>query len=115
MLTDAGVTLDEEADNSGTLKLLEMCLFFGLIKWDDETQARAEIMGPLRELRKLRQELAHKVVTNKHDPDVYDQRRLLLGNVIVALGSILMVLKKHPKAPAISLPDWFETGNIEIL
>jgi hypothetical protein len=115
MLTEEGGSLEEEASSLGTLKLLETFLFAGRIKRKDEAQAHAEIMGPLRELRKLRQEPAHSVVTNKHDLEVYDQRRRLLADIIFALGSILMVLRKHPEAPAISLPDWFETNNIEIL
>ena len=115
MLADAGVTLDEKAGNAGTLKLLETFLFSGLIKWEDELDACAEIMGPLRRLRKLRQEPAHSVVTNKYDPEVYDQRRRLLGDVVFALGSVLMVLKKHPKAPKIDLPDWFTDAKIEFL
>jgi hypothetical protein len=115
MLSDAGVILDSETDNLGTLKLLETFLFSGLIKWEDEAQARAEIMGPLRELRKLRQKPAHSVVTNKHDPEVYDRKRRLLGDIVFALGSILMVLKKHPKAPQIDLPEWFTAADVEIL
>lgn len=115
MLSDAGISLDAEADTLGTLKLLEEFLFSGLIKWDDESGARAEVIEPLRRIRKVRQGPAHSIVENEYDPSVYDQRRQMLEDVIFALGSILMVVKKHPDAPPISLPNWFETSNIEIL
>jgi hypothetical protein len=107
--------IDSELRKLGTIGLLEKWLFSGVVKWKDEDNARREIIGPLRKLRHLRQQPAHAIVTNQYDPAVYKQRRDILGDVAFSLGSLFQMLKRHPRAPEIRVPEWFENSQIEIL
>jgi hypothetical protein len=95
----------------GTLALLEEWLRTD-ITWDDEDEAIAVIVAPLKKLRRLRQRPAHKFETNKFSREYDDQQHEIVREVYVALRHLRMTLASHPGAPAIDVPRWIRDGKI---
>jgi hypothetical protein len=95
----------------GTLALLEEWLRTE-IRWDDEDEAIAIIVAPLKNIRRLRQGPAHKFETNKFSQEYDDQQHEIVRGAYVALRHLRMTLASHPGAPAINVPRWIADGKI---
>lgn len=72
------------------------------------------IVGPLREVRRLRQKPAHSIETDRYDPGYNAQQDELIGRVYRAVEAIRILLSRHEKAKEYRLPDWLEQGKIKI-
>jgi hypothetical protein len=104
-----------ERKAKGTLSLLDEWLFAGWIEWPDVQEAREQIIAPLRKVRRERQSSAHSIIKNEFDMKYQTMRREILSDVAFALGNIVMTVRKHPQAPSIQIPKWFEDSQIEII
>jgi hypothetical protein len=102
-----------ERKSHGTLVLLEKWLFEGEMTWEKEAEARQEIIGVFRQIRKERQPAAHAVVQNEFDPIFITHKRKLLLDAAFALGNMLFMLARHPRAPAQRIPKFLEEARIE--
>ncbi len=102
-----------ERKNQGTIVLLEKWLFEGEMVWENSDEARKEIIGVLRRIRKERQPAAHAVIKNEFDPTFIVLKRKLLLDAAFALGNIFFMLAKHPRAPSQRIPKFLEEARIE--
>lgn len=82
------------------------------IRWNDAEEAVAAIIGPLKQVRALRQGPAHKVEADKFSQDYDAQQHDIVRGVYASLMHLRRTLAKHPKAPKIEIPDWISEGRI---
>jgi hypothetical protein len=95
----------------GTLQLLEDWVRT-TIQWENEDDAVKIILYPFRQIRKLRQNPAHKIEENRYDKSYEERQRELLCKVYQSVAQLRFTLSNHPSAPQISLPAYLEEGNI---
>jgi hypothetical protein len=100
-------------ERKGTLRLLEEWLI-SEIAWSDENEFRNVVIGPLREVRKLRQKPAHTFSANAFSTEYYDRRKKLLWNAFNSLSNIRSTIGKHPLASEIKQPEWLDQGHIDL-
>lgn len=102
-----------EVKRKGTLTLLEEWLLKE-ISWDDPDAFRNVVIKPLRNVRRLRQTPAHAFTADNFSPDYYAKRKTVLWDVFNSLSNIRATFAKHPLAKAISIPDWLDSGTIDV-
>ena len=115
------VQLEEEIDRDdgkvqirdrGTVALLEDWLSRNCPS-ENEVSA-ADIVGPLKEVRKLRQRPAHAIEDDAYDPELYARQNDLMLRLYRSMKGLRILLAREPKAAAYELPDWLEEGRIKI-
>jgi hypothetical protein len=97
--------------SKGSISLLDEWLRKN-IRWENEADALESIVGPIKEVRKLRQIPAHKLKDNKYNVDYDKQRKDVLERVYFSLMHLRRTMCSHPDAEAIVIPDFLETGRI---
>lgn len=102
-----------ERKNLGSLTLLEKWLFEGEITWSNPDEAKKEIIGTMRKIRRERQPAAHAIIRNEFDIQFVSLKRELLLDAAFALGNILFPLARHPHAPRVRIPKFIEEARIE--
>lgn len=116
-----GIELQEEQPSKdgpvvvvqkGTLRLLEEWLI-------KRIQIRAEngpaiIVGPLKEVRKLRQSPAHRFVDDEFSIKYQDMKQKLILDVYIAISNIRMFFQTHPKARSYAFPDHLKPENLVV-
>jgi hypothetical protein len=102
-----------EVRQRGTLTVLDEWLH-KTVRFQDEAPYRA-IIGPLRQIRKLRQRPAHAVLRDDYDMAYIRQQDELVSDVYYALSGLCIVLSTHPEAKAAGykLPDWLEESKVK--
>jgi hypothetical protein len=96
----------------GSLRMFETWLF-GIYKFHNAEAARANLVEPLKEVRKLRQRPAHATTKDQYDEQYYEQRRTILTKVLNALVGLVDILERHPKGVKSSLPDRVREGRLD--
>jgi hypothetical protein len=107
----SALTTDAPQEERGISLLKRLIEQFGSSWSAAET---LNVILPLRKLRSLRSKSAHNILPNRKTNEVYQDRRKLFGDVIWSLGSIALLLAKHPKVQNIEVPEWLEACEIEI-
>jgi hypothetical protein len=96
----------------GTLRLLEEWLSKKYRTADGEDVSR-EALAPLREIRKLRQEPAHKLRQDEYDRTYPQRQDKILGEACRALTMLRLILWSHPRArETYSPPNWLDSDKI---
>lgn len=103
-----------EVARKGTIRLLEEWLLAAL-NWEDEKGVRDFVVGPLREVRRLRQKPAHGFSKDNYDLEFHSERRRLLGAVLNSLQNMRIAFSTHRAAKGVTVPEWLETGRIDLL
>jgi hypothetical protein len=102
----------KEIQQIGTLQLLEKWLSEKCSTRNHEDVSH-EVVFPLKEVRKLRQQPAHKLQGDEYDhkyPQLQDE---LLGKVCRSLTKLRYILWSHPKAREhYSPPTWLDSDKI---
>jgi hypothetical protein len=99
--------------NKGTLTLLEEWLLREII-WDDPDAFRKVVIGPLREVRRLRQKPAHIITKDAFSAKYHQARKRLLRDVFNSLSNLRVTFARHPSACNIQIPDWLDDGRIDV-
>jgi hypothetical protein len=74
-----------------------------------------EIVGPLKQIRKLRQKPAHEIQQDNFDIALPGQQDKLLVDVLQALQKLRLVLMSHPFARGkYKPPDWLDGDKIVV-
>src|SRR5262249_37070529 len=102
-----------EVQRKGSLTLLEEWLLAEMV-WQDADSFRTVVIGPLREVRKLRQAPAHTFTADKFSMHYYDSRKELLWAVFNSLSNIRATFAKHRYARDISVPAWLNDEAIDV-
>ena len=84
------------------------------VHFNDE-KVYTDILKPLREVRKIRQQPAHLVVKDEYDLDFINKQNSLVEQVHTALASLCVVFSTHPKAKenGYKLPDWLLENKVK--
>lgn len=72
------------------------------------------VMNPLFDLRKKRQEPAHKITRNLRNKEFVEKQNKLIENIYLSVRGIREVLMSHPKCKQFELPDWIQNNEIKI-
>ena len=96
----------------GTLRLLEEWL-------TKKIRIQAEngptiIVGPLKEVRKLRQSPAHKFVNDEYSIEYQSRKEKLILDVYIAISNIRMFFQTHPSARGYAFPDHLKPENLVV-
>jgi hypothetical protein len=101
-----------EIDRPGTLRLLEEWLSSKCRTANGEDVSK-EVVTPLKEIRKLRQQPAHGLKANVYNLAYTKQQDDLVGEVVHALTRLRLILWSHPKAKErYTPPDWLDGDKI---
>lgn len=95
----------------GTITLLERWLSKKYRRADGKDASR-EVVGPFREVRKIRQPAAHAVAKNEYDPSYANRQDELLGRVKQSLTKLRLIFSSHPMAKNYSAPEWLDGDKI---
>lgn len=96
--------------DKGTIALLEEWLKRNFRPSDPEPMEQAFVA--MREVRKLRQNPAHKLEDNIFDQQFFKTQRDLMVRVYTAIRTVRLILANHPKAKSHKVPDWLFKGEI---
>ena len=102
-----------EVRRKGSIALLEEFLRSEIV-WGDLEAFRKVIIGPLREVRRLRQAPAHSFTANTFSTDFYISRHRLLWDVFNSLSNVRRTLARHRSAKAVAVPDWLDLQKIDV-
>jgi len=104
-----------EIERPGTLQLLEEWLSKSCRTADGEDVSR-EVLSPLKEIRELRQEPAHKLRDDEYDRTYPQRQDEILDEACRALTKLRCILWSHPRArERYSPPDWLDSDRIVFL
>lgn len=94
----------------GTITLLEEWL--AQFQTDDRSDIE-EVIATFREVRKLRQRVAHAADDNRFDLALYEQQRALVLRAYKAIRMLRLILANHPALDDYEgVPDWLYEGQI---
>lgn len=69
---------------------------------------------PLREVRRARQAPAHTFTKDSFSADYHTKRKQILWDIFNALSNLRRTFAKHPRARQIEIPDWLDSGQIDV-
>ncbi|MFD0849778.1 hypothetical protein [Sphingosinicella xenopeptidilytica] len=99
--------------DKGTISLLQEWLDIFVVGKDKREIINA-IIGPMRRIRKLRQQPAHSFLKNEFSHDFHAKRREVLTEVLEALALLRTILSRHRRARHINVPAWLDSSNIHV-
>jgi hypothetical protein len=102
-----------EVQRKGSLALLKEWLL-SEISWNSDEEFLRVVIGPLREVRNLRQTPAHTITADRFSAEYSDRRKNLLWAVFNSLSNIRVMFGKHPKASGITQPPWLDQDDIDV-
>lgn len=70
-----------------------------------------QIIKPLKEVRKIRQNPAHRIYDNTYDIDVYRLQNDLINETYTAIRNIRLYFQNHPYCKDIEIPEYLITGE----
>jgi len=98
-------------ERRSTISLLDEWLR-KMVRWKNEDEAAATIVGPFRDVRRKRQAPAHKLQENEYSKEFDDQQHAIFQQVYLALMHLRRTLAANPKAAKINVPDFLKEGKI---
>jgi hypothetical protein len=101
-----------ERKPKGTLRLFEEWLTLNY-NVDDESSIE-EVFKPLKNVRKLRQNPAHRINEDEYDKKYDDMQRNLIRKAYSSIRTLRKAFQQHRKAKHVEIPDWLDNGNIKI-
>lgn len=108
----AGISLTEDQqDGEGNAYQGKRGTMNMLVEWMERTVIRdPEGLVPsatsiLKEIRRARSKVAHKLQENKYDPTVWTEQRRFAFEAYLAGRTVRQLLQSHPKASAVEVPE----------
>ena len=100
-----------EVRQRGTLTMLEDWL---RNRWKvTEAGYPENIVGPLKEVRTLRQRPAHKIVANEYDKEYEAKQDELVERVYFSLRILRLLLQNYPAAKNVKVPEHLQKGHVK--
>jgi hypothetical protein len=82
-------------------------------KWQfSDNKPKEDMIETFREIRKIRQEPAHKVTNDVYDNCYFQKQQELMIRAYDAVRTLRLILKNHPKASSYKSPKWLNEGKI---
>ena len=72
-----------------------------------------EIIEPMRDVRRQRQNPAHKIEQNSFDQKYFDLQREIIESSYTSVRDIRLLFANHPSITDIDIPDWLYGGRIK--
>jgi len=115
-----GIELDERQTKGGqtivtakgTLRLLEEWLTKRIRI--HSKNGPAIILGPLKEVRNLRQGPAHKFIDDEFSIQYQTKKEKLILDAYIAISNIRMFFQTHPRAHNYEFPEYLKAENIVV-
>jgi hypothetical protein len=82
------------------------------VRWHEEKDAMAAIVGPLRRIRRERQAPAHKLQENEYSKEFDEKQHDVFRETYLGLMNLRVVFAKHPRAPQLDVPSYLTDGKI---
>ncbi|WP_372753755.1 hypothetical protein [Mariniflexile sp.] len=101
----------KERRSKGTLRLLEEWLG-GIFKAEQDQELK-KIFSVLKNIRRQRQNPAHKISENEYDNKYIEQQKQLINSAHHSIKGLRYIFKQHPRAENFEIPDWLDNGNIK--
>lgn len=98
-----------EVIQKGTIRLFEEWLK-SKFRTDDEFYDK--IFGPIKHVRKERQDPAHRIDENVYDKKYHDDQNELLLEAYIAIRNIRLAFANHPSVREYKVPEWLYEGRI---
>jgi hypothetical protein len=98
-------------ERRSTLALLDAWLR-SAVRWHDEEDAIAAIVGPLRRIRRERQAPAHKLQENEYSKEFDERQHVIFRETYLGLMNLREIFAKHPLAPQLKIPSYLTDGKI---
>ncbi|TKC08042.1 hypothetical protein FA048_12830 [Pedobacter polaris] len=73
-----------------------------------------EVFGPIKEIRRERQDPAHRINENFYDKVFVEKQKQMMIKALHSITALRYIFQAHPKAAHIKIPKWLETGSIKI-
>jgi len=99
----------DKSDNfKGSLVMLEEWLIKNVKTTENITDI---IIKPLRNIRSIRQQPAHELVSNQYDITLYKKQIDLMNETYSAINAIRVLFSHHPLAKDVKVPEYLITGS----
>jgi hypothetical protein len=98
-------------ERRGSIVLLDAWLRKA-VKWQDEDEALAAIVGPFRRVRRQRQAPAHMIQEKEYSEEYDAEQHAIFREVYLGLMHLRRMFARHPDAPEIDLPHYLAEGKI---
>ncbi len=96
----------------GTLRLFEEWLLFQYNT--DNQEMIKDIFKSLKDVRKQRQNPAHRIDENIYDKKYIDRQREMISSAYSSIRAFREIFQQHPKAKDFGIPEWLDKGEIKI-
>ncbi|TBN00920.1 hypothetical protein EYD45_13940 [Hyunsoonleella flava] len=100
-----------ERKSKGTLRLMEDWLG-GIFKAEQNNELK-KLFKQLKEIRRERQNPAHKISENEYDKKYIELQKQLINKAYHSIKGLRHIFQQHPLAKDIEIPDWIENGNVK--
>ena len=100
-----------EKKSKGTLRLFEEWL--PTTFKSKNSNLIKEIFTPLKKIRRLRQDPAHKIEENIYDKEFTNKQRKLIEETYFSIRTLRKIFQHHPIAKNFKVDDWLDTGTIK--
>ena len=99
---------DKLGNFKGSLVMLEEWLIENIRTTENLTDI---IIKPLRNIRNIRQQPAHELISNQYDVTLYKKQIDLMNDTYSAINAIRVFFSHHPLAKDVKIPEYLLTGN----
>lgn len=100
-----------ERKPKGTLRLFEEWLSLNYNVKDQKVLK--DIFKPFRDIRKERQNPAHKINENIYDKKYIEMQKDIINRAYSSIRAFRNVFQQHPKAEYFEIPKWLDNGKIK--
>ena len=101
----------KERKPKGTLRLFEEWLN-GIFKAEQDKELK-KIFSTLKNIRRQRQNPAHRISENEYDQKYIEQQKKLINEAHHSIKGLRYIFKQHRRAKNFEIPDWLENGDIK--
>lgn len=116
---EQGIELEERTDTkSGEIEIIRKGTLRLLEDWirksfrPKEGDPAAEIVGPLKAVRKARQPSAHKVVEDSYSPEYVKKQKAMIDSAYEGIRTLRLILANHPRARSVDIPGHLVSGTM---
>lgn len=99
---------DESNNYKGSLAMLEEWLIKNIRTAENITDI---IIRPLKNIREIRQQPAHELISNQYDVTLYKKQIDLMNDTYSAISAIRAFFSRHPLAKEVKVPEYLSSGE----
>ncbi|QIK59760.1 hypothetical protein G7050_07910 [Dysgonomonas sp. HDW5A] len=95
----------------GTLRLFEEWLLSQFTIDNGSQSGIQEVFKPLKNVRKERQNPAHKINENEYDKKYIEKQKNMITDVYLSIKSLRKIFQQHRDAKGVEIPGWLDKDN----